>query len=183
MYKKSDYDNYVVFSDEDVKQKLQEYIDNFKPDIIFAGGISSHIHGEGEYVLPQYFYELIAGLKLGAKKIVGGLQPTALRDEIFQHYPSLDAVLVGDSEKTLLQLCNNFSEWHRLEGETGLPGVIFNGQPDYEIAPILRNLDDLGPYDYTIFSNQTFYRAFQGEVIKTIDFEISRGYLYLFLLC
>ena len=67
MYKKSDYDNYVVFSDEDVKQKLQEYIDNFKPDIIFAGGISSHIHGEGEYVLPQYFYELIAGLKLGAK--------------------------------------------------------------------------------------------------------------------
>ena len=114
---------------------------------------------------------------------MGGLQPTALRDEIFRHYPSLDAVLIGDSEKTLLHLCDMFSEWHRIKGETGLPGVIFNGRPDYEIAPILRNLDDIGPYDYTIFSDQVFQRAFQGEVVKTIDFEISRGCIYTCSYC
>ena len=41
-----------------------------------------------------------------------------------------------------------------------------------------KSLDDVGKYDYSIFEEQVFFRAFQGEVVKAIDFEISRGCIY-----
>ena len=36
----------------------------------------------------------------------------------------------------------------------------------------------MSPYDYSIFETQTFYRPYNGEVVKAVDFEISRGCIY-----
>lgn len=184
MYKQSDYERRVEFLKSDVKFDLQATIDSFKPEIIFAGGVSSHIHGEGEYVLPQYFYELISDLEFEGKLVVGGLQPTALLSDMFIHYPNLDAVLFGDSERTLLNLCNSVRSWETLSSSSQpTEGVIFKGQKEYKVGSILSSLDEIGRYDYSIFEDQVFERAFQGEVKRCIDFEISRGCIYTCSYC
>ena len=57
----------------------------FQPDIIFWSAISSHIHGEGEYVNIQYGYE-IAKQYINPNTILltGGLQATAVPKKIFK---------------------------------------------------------------------------------------------------
>ncbi len=36
----------------------------------------------------------------------------------------------------------------------------------------------MAPYDYSIFEEQTFYRPYNGNVVRAVDFEISRGCIY-----
>ena len=59
--------------------------ENYKPDIIFSSAISSHIHGEGEYINIQYTYNLLKDIKFNGILIFGGLQPTANPKKIFDN--------------------------------------------------------------------------------------------------
>ena len=68
--------NKVSFNDNDIIDDFLKICDDFKPDIIFWSALSSHIHGEGEYVNILYGYE-IANNYNGAILITGGLQATA----------------------------------------------------------------------------------------------------------
>ena len=74
-YKSTDYHSYVKFRDSPVLEDLQKKIDHFNPDIIFWSAISSHIHGEGEYVNIQYGYELLDKINTSAWLVTGGLKP------------------------------------------------------------------------------------------------------------
>ena len=42
---------------------ISEKVNYFKPDIIFWSALSSHIHGEGEYISLDYGYEIIKNIK------------------------------------------------------------------------------------------------------------------------
>ena len=50
MYKKTNYDDFIKLNQNNIFEDLQNKINEFKPDFIFWSAISSHIHGEGEYV-------------------------------------------------------------------------------------------------------------------------------------
>ena len=63
-YKPTDYENIINYNDQNIKESLQTVIEKYKPDIIFWSALSSHIHGEGEYVNIQYGHDLISGLNL-----------------------------------------------------------------------------------------------------------------------
>ena len=76
-YKSTDYSLLVNFSNEPVRLALQEKINIFKPDLIFWSAISSHIHGEGEYVNVQYGYDLLKLFYTDAIFVTGGLQVKA----------------------------------------------------------------------------------------------------------
>ena len=43
---------------------------------------------------------------------------------------------------------------------------------------IISNLDELEIYDYSIFDDQVFYRPYNGEVLRGIDYEMSRGCVF-----
>ena len=86
-YLPTDYDNKINYKHENILICLQELIDDFKPDIIFWSALSSHIHGEGEYVNIQYGYELIKDCNLTNSILVtGGLQATASPEMIFNKF-------------------------------------------------------------------------------------------------
>ena len=53
-FKKSTYRDKIKFNDNDIYKDLQKKIDDFQPDIIFWSALSSHIHGEGEYINIEY---------------------------------------------------------------------------------------------------------------------------------
>ena len=39
-------------------------------------------------------------------------------------------------------------------------------------------MEEIPNYDYSLFDEQIFYRAYNGEVLRAIDYEISRGCIY-----
>ena len=87
-----------------LKEDLQNIINSYEPDIIFWSALSSHIHGEGEYVNIQYGYELIKDIETTAILVTGGLQPTADPKRMLHNFPKVDYFLRGETEFTLAEL-------------------------------------------------------------------------------
>ena len=176
-YKETSYKDFIKYSDEDVFKSLQNKVNTFEPDIIFWSAISSHIHGEGEYVNIQYGYELLSDIKTSAMLITGGLQATSDPEKIMGLMDKIDILVRGESENTLLEIANslNSKKLYSLKGITHRKSEkLINNEPQ----GITNNLDDLGPYDYSLFDDQTFFRPYNGEVLRAIDYELSRGCIY-----
>jgi len=185
-YKETNYKNYVKFNNLDIFQELKNKIQEFKPDIIFWSAISSHIHGEGEYVNLQYGYELIEKYKRNALLVAGGLQVTADVEKISKNYSLIDIFIGGESELVLNEICETYSNVQKNKGTLNeelkkIKGISFFNNKKLEKNPkqnILNSLDQIPNYDYSIFDDQIFYRAYNGKVLRAIDYEISRGCIY-----
>ena len=182
-YKATEYDSLIRFSDEDVYVALQKKIDEFSPDIIFWSAISSHIHGEGEYVNFQYGYQLLESIQTKARRVAGGLQVTADPELIIGRYPAVDFFIRGESEVPLAQLCDALAKDGKIDAVKGL--VFSDGKQGVytERQDILDNLDELGEYDYSLFEDQVFLRPYNGKVLRAVDYEMSRGCIYSCAYC
>lgn len=184
-YKKSNYSKLVKFSKESVFDELQKKILNFKPDIIFWSAISSHIHGEGEYVNIEHGHDLLSKVNtIDAKLITGGLQATAAPEIIFKNFDKINFLIRGESELVLEEIANKFDQKKSIEMVNGL--VFYDNNKKIKINPrqeLISNLDQLPDYDYTIFDKQNFLRPYNGSVLKVIDYELSRGCIYTCSYC
>ena len=177
-YQSTNYHDYVTFNNSSVKADLQKKINEFGPDIIFWSAISSHIHGEGEYVNIQYGYELLDGVDSSAWLVTGGLQATASPQEIMKNFPKITCLILGYSEVSLLEIASLNGV---VSGLSELPGVVVRHGPNIssEIQKRLEpDLSHLPPYDYSIFDDQVFWRPYNGQVVRAIDYEASRGCIY-----
>lgn len=160
-YRKSDYSNYIKYKDTDLIEDLQKAIDNFKPDIILVSAISSHLHGEGEYVNVQYGNELLGKVETDAIKMAGGFQVSALQKKAAGIFKNIDVFIVGESEEVLVEFLSSPDRSERF---------LFAKKP--------LDLNNTGLYDYSVFEEQVFYRPYQGKVLRAIDYEMSRGCVY-----
>jgi len=177
-YQPTSYNNLIKYNTNDIFLDLQKTVDRYKPDIIFGSAISSHIHGEGEYVNIQYYDELLSKISTNALRIAGGLQPTAKPEIMFDKFPMIDLFIRGESEFTLLQILNIVNNKGNY---LKLPGLVFKKNGEVKInppQPILNNMDNLGYYDYSLFEEQVFIRPYNGEIVKAVDYELSRGCIY-----
>lgn len=160
-YRQSDYDNYIKYRDSSLIGDLQNTIDDFKPDVILISAISSHLHGEGEYVNVQYGNELLGKVKTSAIRMAGGYQVAALRENAVDIFKNIDVFIVGESEEALVEFLNSPDRTKRII---------------YAEKPV--DLNNIGLYDYSLFEDRVFYRPYQGEVVRAIDYEMSRGCVY-----
>ncbi len=182
-FQKTDYLEKITWNENDVKKDLEEKIKQFSPDIIFSSALSSHIHGEGEYINIQYTYELLKNIKHKAKVIFAGLQPTANPEAIFSNMPNIDYLISGESELVLSQIANVFPDKKKIELIEGVSYIKNKKFLKNKNQKIISDLDLISPYDYSIFSKQTFLRPYNGKVIKAVDFELSRGCIYTCSYC
>lgn len=163
-YLPSDISSYITWNESDLLTSLNSHIESFKPDIIFWSAISSHIHGEGEYINFQYGYDLISSLNLdGIVTCAGGLIPTADPQAVSVKFPLINHLILGESECSLLSLADSLDNGCC----SSLPRIINNSIPT--------DLSSLPPYDYSLFDTQSFYRPYRGKVLKAVDIELSRG--------
>jgi len=174
-YRPSNYENLVVFSDVPVREALQSAIDAFRPDVIFFAAISSHIHGEGEYAAIQFANELISDLQSQATVIAGGLQPTAAPAETAARFANTQIFIRGESEMVLGEVVDALQTGASLEGIEGLVRRVNGGFSVAPAQPIISDLDLIGAYDYSLFDDQVFLRPYNGEVLRAVDYEMSRG--------
>ena len=182
---KTNYDELVTFCNEDPKIDLQKKIDSFKPDVIFWSAISSHIHSEGEYVNIQNGYDLIMDLKIPKTclLITGGLQATSAPELILKKMPNIDFLIMGESELVLREIMSVLDYKEEIKKIDGVAYIENLSLKKNKPQKILENLDVLSPYDYSIFSEQTFLKKYNGKVYKGVDFEFSRGCIYSCAYC
>ncbi|HBQ37515.1 MAG TPA: hypothetical protein DD714_00635 [Candidatus Omnitrophica bacterium] len=183
-YKPSDYDRYIRLK-EDVSRGLEECIRSYDPDVIFWSGLSSFIHGEGEYVNIQYGHQLVESCRHQGRalKIAGGLQPTADPDAMPRRFPRVDYFIRGESEFVLADLVDRL---HRHEEFISIRGLVWRTDSRTVVNPtqeILTDMDRIPPYDYSLFEDQVFFRPYQGQVVRAVDYELSRGCLYTCSYC
>lgn len=186
MYKKTNYDDFIKFNRNNIFKDLQNKINKFKPDFIFWSAISSHIHGEGEYVNIQNGYDLLKNLELkNSLLITAGLQATSATQIIFGKMSKIDYLIRGESELVLLEILNNFDREKNIEDKKKsiekVKGISFMKKNNFfqnEKQDLISNLDVLCPYDYDIFDDQVINRPYNGKVVKAVDYEMSRGCIY-----
>ena len=119
MYKKTNYDDFLKFNKNDIFEDLQKKINDLDPDFIFWSAISSHIHGEGEYVNLQNGYDLLKNLDIkNAILITGGLQATSAAEIILNKMPKIKYVIGGESELVMLEVLNNFNNQKKIKNST-----------------------------------------------------------------
>jgi magnesium-protoporphyrin IX monomethyl ester (oxidative) cyclase len=173
-YKNSGYESFISYKKNPVRQDLQSYINEINPEFIFFGAISSHIHGEGEYSAIQYGYELLESIETNAVVICSGLQPTADVHKTAARYNKINYFITGESEFVLLDFISNY-ETNTIQFVRGL--TFRSGQKliSNQKQQIISNLDDIGQYDYSLFEDINFLRPYNGEILKAVDYELSRG--------
>ena len=175
-YKPSDYDNYIDFCLKPVEVEIKKFVENYKPDFIFFSAISSHIHGEGEYISIQLGHKLIENINSNAIIICGGLQATEDPKLMAELYPKIDYLIGGESEFVLLDLIKNLNKSNKIENQPGVFSCKKNDTKNFKSKQeIISDMDLIGIYDYSLFDKQIFYRPYNGRVLKAIDYEISRG--------
>ena len=186
-YKPTNYDRCLVWKVEPVREALQRALDDFQPDIVFWSALSSHIHGEGEYVNIQYGEELMKGRATSALRIAGGLQPTAAPQGTWARFPSLDLLIGGESELVLGDLVDALARDGRDFNRAPITGLVWrDSRGDVIVNPrqfLLKDMDSIGPYDYSLFEDQAFQRPYNGEVVRAVDYELSRGCIYACTYC
>ncbi len=186
MYKQTNYEDYLKFNSDNILNDLQNKIDEFTPDFIFWSAISSHIHGEGEYVNIQNGYDLLKDLDTkNSILITGGLQAPSASEIILKKMKKINYLIGGESELVLLEILNNFDNEKKLintsvdlESIDGISYIKENKFIRNKKQKIINDLDKLSPYDYDVFDNQSLLRPYNGSVIKAVDFEMSRGCIY-----
>lgn len=183
-YKPTDYENIINYNDQNIKESLQTVIEKYKPDIIFWSALSSHIHGEGEYVNIQYGHDLISGLNLyNAILVTAGIQVTASPELIFKKFKEIDYLIQGESEFVLSEFASKIKNTKELKD---LNGLAYKESNKVKINPrqnLIDDLDKIPNYDYSIFDDQIFLRPYNGKIVRAIDYELSRGCIYTCSYC
>jgi len=185
-YKESDYFNLVKFKKEDIFLAFKKKIKLFNPDIIFWSAVSSHIHGEGEYVNLQYGYDLVSKIeKKFFLAVAGGLQITSSPKLASLNYPLIDYFVSGESEFILNSIANKLQNKEELRKIDGLSYYDHNSKEFCvnKKQSIIDDLDKIPPYDYSLFEEDIFLRPYNGKVLRSVDYELSRGCIYTCSYC
>jgi len=176
MYKPSNYEKMIKFDENNIYESLQKTVDEFDPDFVFWSALSSHIHGEGEYVNIQYGNDLFETISTNAIKISGGLQATARPYLVLKNLKNIDYLINGESELVLKNLVEELPQ-EKIETK----GVSYLRDDKLISTPrqsIISDMDIIPHYDYSIFDKQVFLRPYNGKEVKAVDYELSRGCMF-----
>lgn len=183
-YAPTPYETKIAYKDTPVRDALQAALDDFDPDLVFWSALSSHIHGEGEYVNIQHGYALMQGRRTRALTVAGGLQATADARSTWARFPALDLLIAGESDLALADLADTLAAGGDLAQVAGLVRKAADGTVTANARqPLISDLDAIPPYDYTLFEDQVFLRPYNGEVVRAVDYELSRGCVYTCSYC
>ncbi len=178
-YAPTPYESMIHYKEGDVREALQAALDDFDPDLVFWSALSSHIHGEGEYVSIQHGYTLLEGLRTRATKVAGGLQATADARLTVERFPHIDLLIAGESDLVLADLADAVSHGAPVADIPGLVGKAPDGSVViHRRQPLIADLDVIPPFDYSLFEDQVFLRPYNGKVLRAVDYELSRGCVY-----
>ena len=173
----------VVKEKVNILKKLQEKINVFKPDLIAFSFLSTHLVGEEEYEMCKRGINLLEKVnRYKALTFVGGLHPTFSPEEIILN-KVVDIICIGEFEISLGELVDKLENNKDITNIKNLwvkrDGKIYKNP----LRELIQDLDTLPFLEFSIFNKKTFYRPYEGEIVRWVDFEISRGCPYACTYC
>ena len=85
---------------------------------------------------------------------------------------------MGESEFVLKEFADKIKSGNQISdinGSSHIKGKKITINPKQKI---IDSLDKFSPYNYDIFDDQVFFRPYNGEVVRAVDYELSRGCIY-----
>lgn len=151
---------------EDFTEKVQK----FAPDLI-AVSIT-----EDTYSIAVELLKYLGDNR--PKTVVGGVFPTFAPDVVYDNSSgTIDYILKGEGENTLLELCIRLEQNKSVEDIDGLycrnENVIINNK-----LPRPVDIYTLPLPDYSLFEESRFYRPMQGKLRRMIPVQTIRGCPY-----
>ena len=92
--------------------------------------------------------------------------------------PKLNYIIRGESELVLNEFSSKFKDLNLISTIRGLSYTINGKCISNRPQSIIKDMDVIPSYDYSIFDPQVFLRPYNGEVVKAIDYELSRGCMF-----
>lgn len=183
-YKPSNYQNIIKYNKKNIYEELNKLVLDFQPNIIFWSALSSHIHGEGEYVNIENGYNLIKNINnFEGVFVTGGLQATASPKKILEEMNKINFLIMGESEIILNEIATRIDQKKTINNLNGISYFEKNIFIKNKRQDIISDLDNISPYDYSIFPNENFIRPYNGNLVNAVDFELSRGCIYSCAYC
>lgn len=122
------------FSEAEVRRRAQ----NLRPDLVGITAMTCTV---------KTAHEIMSWIKQelpGAFGVVGGPHATALPERTLREFPAFDAVVRGEGEDTLVEICRRLSEGGTLTGVAGTAWRSERGEVIVELPrPLIENLDRL----------------------------------------
>ncbi len=126
-------------------EKVEKEVEKLKPDFV---GVTCLFSEQFEMVLK--ITDAIKRANPPSVTILGGMHPTIFYEDILNHCPNVDAVVIGEGEKTLAKLLTlDINRWKSIDGL-----AFRNGQGQIFVNPkasFINDLDALPPPAYDLF--------------------------------
>jgi radical SAM superfamily enzyme YgiQ (UPF0313 family) len=151
-------------------EKLGKEISSISPDLIGVT-INSIVYSEAKKTI-----QLCRKIMPDAKIIAGGPHPTILPEKTLLDNQGLDAVVIGEGEKTVSEIIERFRKNHDLKGVKGTcfkrDGKIVKNPP----RPFIENLDELPFPSWHFFPIEKYPRKTNFLSVTPVDnINSSRG--------
>jgi radical SAM superfamily enzyme YgiQ (UPF0313 family) len=150
----------------DHAQDFRRFLLDFQPQVVAVSSMTIDF---------AFACDFLAPLKreLGFKVVVGGIHAILLPQEAYSH-PAVDFLCVGEGENALPQLLKALEQGDSPAAIPGLWGKWGGGEFRNGPAP-LTDLASLPAPDFSLYDPIHFFRPFDGQRYKMLNYELSRG--------
>tara|TARA_B110000027_G_scaffold108524_1_gene115668 strand:+ start:1139 stop:2692 length:1554 start_codon:yes stop_codon:yes gene_type:complete len=185
-FKEWDNDIFIKYKKKgDIFSLLQKKIDECKPDLITFSFWGSHLHAEGEYYSYHNGVQLINNVVINkeSKVVVGGTIPSSDPKKVLEQNPKIDYVLKGEPELVYVDIAKNLDQRKSLNSIDNLNYLENDKLVSNKLRLLIDPLDQIPDVKMDIFDDRSFNRPFNGNIVRMLDFELSRGCWYKCTFC
>lgn len=132
---------------------IKETILEFTPDLVGITGLYS-----GNFPDELRYSILIKSAFKNIPIVIGGIHPTIYAKEILQNCPSIDWVVLGEGEKTILDLVSAMK--NQIGGIEKIPGIAYRKNGEVIINPkmdYIKNIDEIPFPAYDLIRLEDYY--------------------------
>jgi anaerobic magnesium-protoporphyrin IX monomethyl ester cyclase len=162
------------FDKGDVREDLKQKIELYNPDIIALSLLEDNYH---------FARRILDGIKeySSAFVVAGGTMPTLVPNIVLKGM-NVDAVMVGEGEKAIVELANCISRKDDPFKVLNIAHITNERLSQNQLmTPV--SLSELPYNDYSIFDEEHLWRPFIGQTRKTGFVELTRGCPYNCTFC
>ncbi|MBN2883673.1 MAG: cobalamin-dependent protein, partial [Clostridia bacterium] len=127
------------------RERFKKILVEYRPEIV---GISCMTPNQNEAYNTARTVRKILGKSL---VIMGGVHATFMYDQILQNVREIDAVVIGEGEITLWELCREWSESKSVDKFYHINGIAFRKNGTVVVTPPRERIDQLDELPYPAF--------------------------------
>lgn len=167
--KKTELDKFAPLKTTNVYKDFVNIVESYQPDLIAITLVDSTIK------ISYTFLDLIKEKKIPV--IAGGVGAIFSYGKILRS-GYVDYVCLGEGEEALIELCDSIRDGKDTSNIRNIAHLNKDGSIFRPTLRALCDLDKLPTPDFSIYEDERFWRPFNGNVYRMVQFDLDRGCPY-----